>query len=206
MCFEAYSNDCSLFSLMFCLMKRLFVENRMEQELSQSNINEDKSVMVDDSVGSVQDQMKNIDLRNPDNETQPEEVPKDNNDPPIINAKSSSHETLKGDILDINTKIESGSDVYEDDMGRKENVSKTVGIGDAEEGELDYEEEVPEDDHRIHNDEQRVDHEETELADEKDVDGDKDAEGSEEGEIVTDDDEDADKTQKVFIYHQPKSM
>ena len=163
----------------------------MESGLSQSNFNEDDKLLADDTVGNIQDQFKNIDLMNPDSSSGAENVFRDNKEQTTVNPKTSNHETLKSDSLDINSKHKIDNDMDENVVKEKENISKTVGIGDAEEGELDYEEEVPEEDNRLHTDEQRVENEEAELTD-KDADGDKNGEGSEEGEIVTDDDDDGD--------------
>ena len=161
----------------------------MESGLSHPNLNEDGKPLADDTVGSIQDQFNNFDLVNPESSTVSENVFIDNKEQTVVNPKSSNHETLKVDNLDINSKRKIDNDMDENVAKEKENISKTVGIGDAEEGELDYEEEVPEEDSRLHTDEQRVENEEAELTD-KDADGDKNGEGSEEGEIVTDDDDD----------------
>ena len=161
----------------------------MESDLSQSNVNEKDSLLVDDTVGSIQDQFSNIELRNPESSSGPQNIVKGSKEQIAVSPKTNSHETLAADNLDIKPKHETDSEIDANDAKEKENVSKTVGIGDAEEGELDYEEEVPEEDHRLHTDEHKVDNEEGELVD-KDAEGDKHDDGSEEGEIFTDDEDD----------------
>ena len=73
-------------------------------------------------------------------------------------------------------------------------IGKAVGLDNAEEGELDYEEE------EIHDPVvQREDQEEGEMLDEKELEAEKEAEGSEEGEILSDDDDDA-KVTLIFSW------
>ena len=182
--------DChfSLTRVSFFYQKGLFVDKRMESDLSHTQLDKDSNLLVDETVGSVQDQLKNIDLVNPEGSSGSGTMHKDAKEHSAVTFKSANHETLKSASLDISSKENIGGNLGESSAKEKEDVSKTVGIGDAEEGELDYEEEVPEED-RLNTDEQRVDNEDADLTD-KDGDGDKNAEGSEEGEIVTDDDDD----------------
>lgn len=181
----------------------------MESDLS--TVNEEKNQFVDEKVGIVEEQMKNIDLEHEESlkheEGLSESINVTKNDDEeeskvlLDNCKNDKEGTV-GQSAKLENIVDNLNDVElkGGKSERKESVSKTVGLGVAEEGELDYEEEVPEEEHRV---EQKVDNEELET-DDKDCDGEKDDEGSEEGEIVTDEEDDVSKVkdneQKVLVF------
>lgn len=169
----------------------------MESELTQPNANKDHIHSVDDAVDNAEEKIQKIDLdaqeiedgvlsRNKECEKQKNSL-SDNFESVNTDVTTGSVNTENGNDNSSAIKLEEGG---ENGSKRKEIISKTVGIGVAEEGELDYEEELPEEDHRMPSDEQRTEHDGG-LADDRDVEGDKDPEGSEEGEIVTDNEDDA---------------
>ena len=168
--------------------------------MESASLNEIKDQSVEDTTAHVAEKIQTVKLDHGVEKT---------SEPVIENTVEQEHIDQNDRIsIDVNSKIELSTKDWkpehrfvekakeegtEDTISSKK-LSKAVVIGDAEEGELDYEEEVPEEE--VADEEQKVHHnkdqscpEDGEVVEEKEGIAEKEDEGSEEGEIVSDDDD-----------------
>ena len=168
--------------------------------MESASLNEIKDQSVEDTTAHVEEKIQTVKLDHGVEKT---------SEPVIENTVEQEHIDQNDRIsIDVNSKIELSTkdrkpehrfvekakeEGTEDAISSKK-LSKAVVIGDAEEGELDYEEEVPEEEiadeeQKVHHDKDQSCPEDGEVVEEKEGIAEKEDEGSEEGEIVSDDDD-----------------